>query len=96
MVGDKNTNSNTAINAPDLDTFIPTIPKVNKSSIKDTFKTNSITPINREPTFENMQLAEQELACSVVRSYPRYTLVGETEDILASCIVIERKGQKRV
>ena len=42
--------------------FIPTIPKVNESDIKAKFKTNSITPIDGEPTLGKMQLAEQELA----------------------------------
>ena len=42
--------------------FIPTIPKVNESDIKAKFKTDAITPIDGEPTFEKMQLAEQELA----------------------------------
>ena len=48
--------------ASGLDTYIPTIHKVNESNTKAKFKTDSITPIDGDPTFENMQLAEQELA----------------------------------
>jgi hypothetical protein len=50
------------VRASGLDTYIPTIPKVNESDIKAKFKTDSITPIDGDPTFEKMQLAEQELA----------------------------------
>ena len=42
--------------------FIPTISKVNESDTKAKFKTDSITPINGEPTFKKMQLVEQDLA----------------------------------
>ena len=60
--GSQNINLNITVWASGLDTYIPTIPKVNESDIKEKFKTDSITPIDGNPTFEKMQLAEQELA----------------------------------
>ena len=60
--GAQNVNPNITVRASGLDTYIPTIPKVNESDIKAKFKTDSITPIDGDPTFEKMQLAEQELA----------------------------------
>ena len=60
--GSQNINPNITLRASGLDTYIPTIPKVNESDIKAKFKTDSITPIDGDPTFEKMQLAEQELA----------------------------------
>ena len=62
MPGSQNINPNITVRASGLDTYIPTIPKVNESDIKAKFKTDSITPIDGDPTFEKMQLAEQELA----------------------------------
>jgi hypothetical protein len=55
-------NPNIIVRASGLNTYIPVLPKVNGSDIKAKFKTESITPIDGDPTFEKMQLAEQELA----------------------------------
>ena len=48
----KNNNPNITVRSSGLDMFIPTIPKVNESDIKAKFKTDTITSINGEPTFE--------------------------------------------
>ena len=61
MPGSQNINPNITVRASGLDTYIPTIPKVNESDIKAKFKTDSITPIDGDSTFKKMQLAEQEL-----------------------------------
>ena len=62
MPGSQNITPNITVRASGLDTYIPTIPKVNESNIEANFKTDSITPIDGDPTFKKLQLAEQELA----------------------------------
>jgi hypothetical protein len=57
---------NITVQASGLDSLIPTIPKVNESNIKAKFKTDSITPIGGNPTFKDMQLVGQELACNTL------------------------------
>ena len=49
-----------------LDNFIPTVRQVKEADLKARFKTQSLTPIDGEPTFASVQRLEQELASNAL------------------------------
>ena len=54
-------NINVTVAGAGLDTFIPTIPEVRETDIKQQFKVKLLTEIAGRPSFEAMQLCEREL-----------------------------------
>ena len=51
-----------------LDNFIPTVRRVNEADLKARFTHQNLTPVEGEPTFESMQLVEEELAANSLTS----------------------------
>ena len=59
-----NPNINVQLDGAALDTFIPKIPKANHAAIKEKFKYQVLTPLEGEPTYEQMK----EIKCQLVRN----------------------------
>ena len=63
-----NPNINVQLDGAALDTFIPKIPKANHAAIKEKFKYQVLTPLEGEPTYEQMKEIKRQLARNALTS----------------------------
>ena len=56
-----NPNINVQLDGAALDTFIPKIPKADHAAIKEKFKYQVLTPLEGEPTYEQMKEIKRNL-----------------------------------
>ena len=63
-----NPNMNVQLNGTALDTFIPKIPKADHAAIKEKFKYEVLTPLEDEPTYEQMKEVKLQLARNALTS----------------------------
>ena len=63
---DQNINPNIIVQSSALDTQVPVVRRVNEADIKARFPHQHLTPIEGEPTFEQIQNAERELASNAL------------------------------
>ena len=63
-----NPNINVQLDGAALDTFIPKIPKANNAAIKEKFKYQVLTPLEGEPTYEQMKEIKRQLARNALTS----------------------------
>ena len=61
-MNNENQNPNIVVRTSGLDSYVPTIRRVNESDIKVEFPHQHLTPIEGEPTYETVQNLEEELA----------------------------------
>ena len=63
-----NQNINVQLDGTALDTFIPKIPKADHAAIKEKFKYEVLTPLEGEPTYEQMKEVKRQLARNALTS----------------------------
>ena len=63
---DQNINPNIIVQSSALNTQVPVVRRVNESDVKARFPHQHLTPIEGEPTFEQIQNAERELASNAL------------------------------
>ena len=63
-----NPNINVQLDDAALDTFIPKIPMANNAAIKEKFKYQVLTPLEGEPTYEQMKEIRRQLARNALTS----------------------------
>ena len=64
--GNQNVNPNIIVQSSALDTQVPVVRRVNEVDVKARFPHQHLTPIEGEPTFEQIQNAERELASNAL------------------------------
>ena len=68
----KNQNPNIVIRASGLDSYVPTIRRVNESDTKAKFPHQHLTPIGGEPIYDTVQNLEEELADNALTAKIRF------------------------
>ena len=68
----KNQNPNIVVRASGLDSYVPTIRRINESDIKAKFPHQHVTPVEGEPTYNSVQNLEEELADNALTAKVRF------------------------
>ena len=68
----ENQNPNIVVRASALDSYVPTIRRVNESDIKAKFPHQHLTPIEGQPTYDTVQNLEEELADNALTAKVRF------------------------
>ena len=69
---DENQNPNIVVRASGLESYAPTIRRVNESDIKAKFPHQHLTPIEGEPAYDTVQNLEEELADNALTAKVRF------------------------
>ena len=71
-INNKNQNPNIVVRASGLDSYVPTIFRVNESDIKAKFPHQHLTPIEGKPTYGTVQNLEEEFADNALTAKVRF------------------------